>query len=74
MRMHNNERNYICNYCGIGFFQNQTLRIHLRKHTGEQPYKCNLCNRAFSQSGALSSHRKKHKILPLETAPAKLLN
>lgn len=50
MRMHTDERPFVCSVCDKACRQAQDLEKHMRTHTGEKPHVCPVCQRAFSTS------------------------
>ncbi|XP_074654762.1 PR domain zinc finger protein 12-like [Tubulanus polymorphus] len=63
MRIHTQEKPFICRFCKRSFSQSSTLRNHVRLHTGERPYRCTYCQCAYSQLAGLRAHQKsaRHK-------------
>ncbi len=58
MRVHSDERPYLCPYCEYASRDTFKLKRHLRVHTGEKPYECPICKSCFSQSNSLKVHMK----------------
>ena len=60
--VHNQEKNYACEYCGKKFALLQYLKEHTNTHTNDKPYVCGVsgCQERFSQTGKLSLHRRTH--------------
>ncbi|KAL1460858.1 hypothetical protein WDU94_012797 [Cyamophila willieti] len=54
--VHEDERQFSCNYCAKIFKRKLHLDVHLRRHTGEKPYPCYFCEKRFAQI----SDRNKH--------------
>ena len=48
IRLSNNIKLHLCNFCDKEFKKPSDLCRHLRVHTLEKPFKCKLCSRAFS--------------------------
>lgn len=59
-KMHNNIRNYHCDYCDLKFYTIMAKKRHLRTHTGERPYQCKLCKKRFFSTGELKKHQFVH--------------
>lgn len=58
LKLHLNQTNFICSFCGKSFIQSFELTLHLRRHTNDLPYKCEACDKQFSQKSELSVHVK----------------
>jgi uncharacterized Zn-finger protein len=61
-RVHNNERNFFCDYCGKGFYLKGILLdhivTHLPKHIRGKSIKCSQCPKLFTTPGTLRFHFK----------------
>ncbi|XP_054452373.1 zinc finger protein 500 [Anoplopoma fimbria] len=55
-----NNRRFVCSYCGKCFTSSRSLETHVRVHTGERPYSCAQCGKRFTQSGHLKTHQSVH--------------
>lgn len=63
MKIHGDERNYICHVCGDTFFLGNELRKHImNRHQVERPYKCTFqqCRKCFKNQHALNVHMRTH--------------
>lgn len=60
LRVHRNEKLYICTECGKAFIQNSELITHEKIHTREKPYKCSECGKSFFQVSSLLRHQTTH--------------
>lgn len=64
-KVHDGVKNNICKYCGKGFFNIHTLKIHtanVHEPKGvpkERKYVCEVCGKAFRDTGNLSDHKKR---------------
>ncbi|XP_051523834.1 PR domain zinc finger protein 12-like [Myxocyprinus asiaticus] len=64
MRIHTQDKPFVCRFCNRRFSQSSTLRNHVRLHTGERPYKCQVCQSAYSQLAGLRAHQKSARHRP----------
>lgn len=60
MKVHKNERNYVCSYCERRFLNMTSLKRHTRTHTGERPYVCSFCPKSFCSIGEVKTHERRH--------------
>lgn len=59
------ERQFLCDICGISFYQYINLELHMLKHLGDRPHRCELCDLSFQQLSHLIVHKRLHSnILP----------
>ncbi|XP_077544888.1 uncharacterized protein LOC144158109 [Haemaphysalis longicornis] len=49
-----------CNYCPIGFANENDLERHMRKHTADRPFRCGYCTMCFLRKDHLSKHLQSH--------------
>lgn len=54
------DRLFVCDVCGKGFFTSSSLTTHRRTHSGDRPYACSICQKRFYQLGAVREHEKIH--------------
>ncbi|XP_035303441.1 zinc finger protein 39 isoform X2 [Cricetulus griseus] len=57
---HTQEKRYVCNVCGKGFYKRAHLNAHQRTHTGEKPYDCKECGKTFRLKSFLVVHQRIH--------------
>ena len=60
IKMHTDEKPYLCNQCSLSFSQKGNLDIHIKKHTGEKPHCCQKCPKTFLQKAVLKVHMRSH--------------
>lgn len=60
MKIHRNERNYICTFCNSRFLNMASLKRHTRIHTGERPYTCSFCPKTFCSVSEVRTHERRH--------------
>lgn len=60
MRIHTNDKCYVCKVCGFSTAWKKNLKEHMVKHLGLKPYVCDLCGYSTSDRHNLRSHRMKH--------------
>ena len=54
---------FLCEFCGKGFFQKASFFNHLNVHNGIYPFECKLCNKGFRAKNRLRDHMKhKHNL------------
>lgn len=57
MQTHSNEKNNICNYCGMAFSFKGNLQVHIKRMHSERSGHCTVCLKTFSD---LQAHMRKH--------------
>jgi len=60
MRIHTNDKCYVCKICGFSTAWKKNLKEHMVKHLGLKPYVCDMCGYSTSDRHNLRSHRLKH--------------
>jgi len=54
--VHENEKNFGCQFCTKKFSRKIQLTIHERIHTGEKPYQCETCGKSFIDKAEIKRH------------------
>ncbi|KAE8299600.1 Zinc finger protein 142 [Larimichthys crocea] len=57
MRVHQDEKKYLCPQCGYKCKWATQLKYHMTKHTGDKPYACDECDYRTNRADALRAHR-----------------
>ncbi|XP_075149171.1 zinc finger protein weckle [Haematobia irritans] len=57
---HKNDKNFVCEECGLCLRTNSNLRQHLLTHTDLKPYECEVCNKKFKNNSRLRIHMDTH--------------
>ena len=64
MKVHNEERKYVCSQCGNTFKRASHLRFHTERihSTGsiKRPFYCIICTKTFTETGTFNAHMKLH--------------
>uniref|UniRef100_K7GA06 Zinc finger protein 142 n=1 Tax=Pelodiscus sinensis TaxID=13735 RepID=K7GA06_PELSI len=58
MRIHKEERKYLCPDCGYKCKWVNQLKYHMTKHTGPKPYQCDECEYCTNRADALRIHKE----------------
>ncbi|KAL0275267.1 UNVERIFIED_CONTAM: hypothetical protein PYX00_003173 [Menopon gallinae] len=59
-RVHNKEKNFVCNFCKKAFFKNSDLVIHQSIHEPSAKFICEDCGRRFKHVSNLIRHSRTH--------------
>ncbi|XP_048485640.1 zinc finger protein 728-like [Plutella xylostella] len=59
-RTHLKEKNVVCPYCNVKFFDNYILRQHIVKHIGDKNFHCDVCGKSFFWKKNLRGHMASH--------------
>ena len=60
VRIHMNEKPFICGVCTKAFSNQSNLNSHLARHYDNRPFECDVCNLTFKLKSSLNSHKKRH--------------
>ncbi|XP_037808233.1 zinc finger protein 33B-like [Lucilia sericata] len=60
MRVHTDEKPYLCIECGKNFRGLSSLKIHMLRHKGEKNFECPQCPKKFVCASGLYNHEKIH--------------
>lgn len=58
--VHNDDKRYMCNECGLRFLYPSSLRKHFTIHSGEKNFRCIDCNKSFRTINACKEHMRIH--------------
>ncbi|KAL3859509.1 hypothetical protein ACJMK2_009727 [Sinanodonta woodiana] len=61
LRMHCNDKPFVCRLCTSGFISAVTLRRHLLSHFGCQERTCKHCGKDFKKTGSYEAHMALHE-------------
>jgi hypothetical protein len=59
-KLHNGERNHICQHCGMKFARFCYLNNHIRCHDNAKPFVCSVCSCGFDTAKYLKIHALYH--------------
>ncbi|KAF9812378.1 hypothetical protein SFRURICE_005489 [Spodoptera frugiperda] len=59
-KVHMGEKTCVCNLCEKRFFDNHSLKLHLKTHSDVRKFKCDLCGRQFRWENNLKDHVRIH--------------
>lgn len=61
MKVHSNDRKFVCNICAKTFIQRSAYTTHMKGHQSVlKEYQCELCGRSFNQKSSLTVHLRIH--------------
>nr|XP_006820925.1 PREDICTED: zinc finger protein 91-like [Saccoglossus kowalevskii] len=60
MRVHSEERKFVCDVCGFRFEQKVMLTVHKRRHSEIKRYACDECPKRFVQRTEMVVHKRTH--------------
>lgn len=60
MRMHNNERTFVCEVCGKSFTRKDVLKVHMLIHSDSRDFQCEVCGLSFRSKFHLQRHMNTH--------------
>ncbi|KAF4528215.1 hypothetical protein B566_EDAN016836 [Ephemera danica] len=64
IKLHLNERSYVCEQCGAAFYVLSALKDHcLYIHSDIRKHRCDLCSKSFKRSSELKRHQRTHSNL-----------
>ena len=62
LRLHSEDKPYICDICHCKFRTNSEILGHKRRnHSHEKRFCCNVCGKSFVENGELTRHSLTHK-------------
>lgn len=65
-RIHTEQRSFMCEVCGMSFWSNYELKMHIINRHGEtrayadNPLKCEICSKGFARKALLDRHQRMH--------------
>ena len=62
LRMHTQEKVFVCRLCHRGFISSVTLRRHLLGHFGCQDCTCDICGKSYKKLSTLEQHMAVHEM------------
>ena len=62
LRMHTQEKVFVCRLCHRGFISSVTLRRHLLGHFGCQDCTCDVCGKSYKKLSTLEQHMTIHQM------------
>ncbi|KAJ8682175.1 hypothetical protein QAD02_017967, partial [Eretmocerus hayati] len=70
----NEDRPCICDFCGCRFFDNWSLKMHIKRHTNDKPFECDICGKKWKRKTDITKHLRSHmneRPFPCNMCPSK---